>query len=431
MGKIAVVLVWTLILTFVVRFNDFFGVAIVNEQVMKLLFLGSGGLLLLWRASLAWQLFRAINPFILMFVALGWCSFAWSIEPKLTFLRMLTLSGYVLVIASFVLYDWTPQRFQTVMRGVLLAIPLLSYAAWVLQPDFVIERGDDISLKGSWKGLTGQKNTFGQLAAFATIFWWHALLNSEGGRRMAIFGFLASLWAVLLSRSSTALLATVPTCGFLWLLMRSRPNLKRYMPAISTGFALMVVIYSMAVLKVVPGLDLILEPIMAMTGKDQTFSGRSVIWEVIRKHIEFAPMLGTGFGAYWAGPAYTWSPSWDVARVMYIYPFQAHNGYLDTINDLGYVGLSVLVGYMITFMRHSLRLFRVDRAQGSLYLALFFMMAISNLSQSIWFTSNIEFIVMIFATFALGRTMLEVKLKAMYNSQPPQPTWQQRSPFMR
>ena len=36
---------------------------------------------------------------------------------------------------------------------------------------------------------------------------------------MAIFGFLASLWAVLLSRSSTALLATVPTCGFLWLLI--------------------------------------------------------------------------------------------------------------------------------------------------------------------------------------------------------------------
>jgi O-antigen ligase len=198
------------------------------------------------------------------------------------------------------------------------------------------------------------------------------------------------------------------------------------MPYISVVFALLVVTYSMAVLKLVPGLELLLQPIAMITGKDLTFSGRSLIWDVIRQHISFAPLLGTGFGAYWAGPTFLLSPSQEVARVMYIYPYQAHNGYLDVINDLGYVGLLVLIGYMIVFMRQSLQLFRIDRHQGALYLAMFFMVAISNLSQSIWFTFNVEFIVMTFATLALGRTMLEHRLRAAQQARQvqPRPAWQ-------
>ena len=130
MGKIAVVLVWILILTYVVRFNDFFGVAIVNEQVMKLLFLGSGGLLLLWRASLAWQLFRAINPFILMFVALGvrvqLCLVDRAEADLSAYADPVRLCADHCVVRALRLD--TPAFPDGVMRGVLLAIPLLSYA---------------------------------------------------------------------------------------------------------------------------------------------------------------------------------------------------------------------------------------------------------------------------------------------------------------
>lgn len=431
MGSATAVLLWVLFMFCSVRINEILGVEIVNEQAMKLLFLGSGGLLILWRASVFWLMLRSLNPYILMFLALGWCSFVWSIEPKLTFLRMLTLSCYVVVITAFVCYDWTRERFQRVVRSILLTIVLMSFVAWLVQPSLVIEVGEDISLKDSWKGVSLQKNMFGQIAAFSTALWWHALLTRESRIWMARFGLFASAYGLILSRSSTALMAGALACAFIWLLLRSPPNMKRYLPFISGAFAVLVVTYSMAVLQVVPGLDLMLKPITALTGKDQTFSGRSLIWDVIKQHIAFAPVLGTGFGAYWAGPQYTWSPSWDVARVMYIYPYQSHNGYLEVINDLGYVGLLVLVGYIVTFMRQSLILFRADRAQGAIFLSLFFMTAISNLSQSIWFTSNIEFVIMIVATFALGRSVAELKLKAGYAAQQLAANRVWRPPFAR
>jgi len=431
MGRVTVGLLATLVYFCSVLVNELVGFQLFNLQVMKLVFLGGGSLLLLWRPAVTWLLLRSLNPWFLAFIALGWCSTLWSIESKLTFLRMLTMTGYLLIIAAFVVYDWSRDRFQSIMRGILLSILLLAYAVWIVDPSFVIEVGDDISLKGSWKGVTSQKNTFGQIAAFSAVLWWHAVLTHEVGSRRAKIGFALSFYAVLLSRSSTSLMACVLTCAFLVLLLRSPRNLKRYMPFIAGAFALLVVTYSVAVLKVVPGLDLLLEPIAMLTGKDQTFSGRSLIWDVMKKHISFAPILGTGWGAYWAGPEYKLSPSWDVARVMYIYPFQAHNGYLDVINDLGYVGLLVLVGYMLVFMRQSLMLFRVDKPQGALFLALFFMAAISNLSQSIWFTSNIEFVLMIVATFALGRSITEVKLAALYLARPTGALWEHRSQFMR
>lgn len=427
-GRLAAALLWVMFVTYVYRINEFFNAALIDERTIKLVLLFSGGLLVLGRLGGARLLLRNVNPYLLGFIALGWLSILWSIEPALTTLRMLTFSTYALVLLICCLYDWRPFRFQQLMRPLLLAVPLVSIAAWLIDPAFAIEEGDDIALRNSWRGVTGQKNTLGQLAAFSTMLWMHAWLTRETGRAMAAFGLAISFWAVLASRSSTALLASVPTCGFLWLLLRSPPSLKRYMPYISIAFALMVVTYSVAVLKLVPGLEMLLKPITMLTGKDQTFSGRSVIWEIVSRHISFSPVLGTGFGAYWAGPQYPMSPSQDVARAMYIYPFQAHNGYLDVINDLGYVGLTVLIGYMAVFMRHALALFRIDRQQGALYLAMFFMVAISNLSQSIWFSGNIEFIVMLFATFALGRITLDNRRLAALRAAepPPPPVWQRR-----
>lgn len=422
-ARIASVLVWLLFLTYTVQVNVMLEAEVIPERGVKILFLLAGSYFVASRFGAVRRMLKHLNPYFLAFFALGWASIVWSIEPELTSLRMLTLSAYVLTLLGFCLGAWNPQRFQRVLRMVLLSIPLLSIMVWLIDPSLVIEVGDDISLRNSWKGVTGQKNTLGQLSAFATLFWMHAYLTREAGRGMALFGLAVSFWAVLASRSSTALLASVPTCGFLWLLLRSPPSMKRYMPYLAGGFAILVVAYSMAVLQLIPGLEILLKPITMLTGKDQTFSGRSLIWDVVKRHIAFSPILGTGFGAYWAGPTYLLSPSQEVARVMYIYPFQAHNGYIDVINDLGYVGLMVLVGYMVTYMRDSLKLFRVDRHQGALYLAMFFMVAISNLSQSIWFSSNIEFIVMSFATLALSRSLMEARRGAVAAAAPIRPAW--------
>jgi O-antigen ligase len=162
----------------------------------------------------------------------------------------------------------------------------------------------------------------------------------------------------------------------------------------------------------VPGLSLLLEPIAAITGKDTTFSNRSTIWEIIKEHIQLHPFLGTGYGAYWVGPVPS-SPSYTFLGRMFFYPSESHNGYLEIVNDLGFVGMIVLFGYLIVYVRQSLQLMRFDRAQGALFLSLFFEQAIMNLSESTWLVVNSAFLftIMTLATFALARSLLQLKVE--------------------
>src|SRR5258707_7592167 len=86
------------------------------------------------------------------------------------------------------------------------------------------------------------------------------------------------------------------------LVMVAPSGLRRYMPYIVSTFAVLVVVYALAVLNLIPGTSMLLDPIAEVSGKDMTFSNRAVIWDIIKEHIQLAPMLGSGYGAALARP---------------------------------------------------------------------------------------------------------------------------------
>jgi exopolysaccharide production protein ExoQ len=155
-----------------------------------------------------------------------------------------------------------------------------------------------------------------------------------------------------------------------------------------------------------------------VNGKDLTFSGRTQIWAVIRQHISQQPLLGSGYGAYWIGPVPT-SPSYVfISRASNFYPTEAHNGYLDILNDLGYVGLLCLLGYLLVFLRQSLALLKFNYHQATLYLALLFEEMINNLTESDWLSSTaFALSIMTLATFALARSALEQRWRMQIQPQ--------------
>jgi exopolysaccharide production protein ExoQ len=162
---------------------------------------------------------------------------------------------------------------------------------------------------------------------------------------------------------------------------------------------------------VIPGVNTLLAPVISLTGKDTTFSNRAVIWGVIKEHIQAAPVLGTGYGAYWLGPDPR-SPSFVFVTLMYFYPTEAHNGYLDVINDLGVVGLLCLLAFLFWFIRQALQLMRIDRNQATLYLALLFQEMVVNMSESEWFSRTNTFAVLLLASFCLSRALFEARLRS-------------------
>ena len=415
-------MVWVLIVYLVVPINYLTGTPAAAEimgagnpaaRAIKLGLLGLSSVIVMWRISLAWALLRLLNPFFLLFLALVPLSVLWSIDPTATLARYVSIIAIVQVAFAFTLIGWHPTRFQDVVRPIITLLLAASLLFGYLYPDLGIETGEG-TLHNAWRGLASQKNQFGELSSFGVLFWLHALLTRQRKWWIAAAGLAIAGAGVFLSRSSTSLLSTVLVILFMLLMLRTAPNLRRYMPYIVGSFAVLVVVYALALLNIIPGMNVLLSPITALAGKDLTFSNRSQIWDIIKQHIELSPLFGSGYGAYWTGPLPS-SPSYIFERLMYFYPSESHNGYLEIVNDLGFVGLMCLLGYLTVFVRQSLRLMRVDRGQGALFLGIFFQQAITNLSESTWLAINSAFAIAVVtaATFALARSLLDEQLKYM------------------
>jgi exopolysaccharide production protein ExoQ len=381
------------------------------SRTIKLALLGIGAVIILRRFSVAKQLFAHINPFFRFFLFLVPLSYLWSISPSDTMARYMSILTSVSVCVAFCVAGWHPRRFQNVLRPTITLLLVGSVVFGLMEPDLAIEHGEG-TLKNSWHGLTAHKNLFGQLATYGVIFWLHAGLTKQVKPWQSICGYLLGFTCGLLSRSSTSMMATLSVTLFMTMMLRSPPSMRRYMPFIVAAFATIVLTYAIAVLNLVPGLGMLLEPIAAITGKDMTFSNRSEIWRIIKEHIQLSPLLGSGYGAYWIGPV-PWSPSFTFMGQMFFYPTESHNGYLEIVNDLGYLGLLCLGGMLFMYVRQSLSLLKTDRPQAVLFLGFFFQQAIVNLSESCWLVINSGFVfsVTTMAMLAMARALMDRDLQ--------------------
>lgn len=387
--------------------------------ISRMLWLGLLALstiVIFWRAGLAWLLARTLNPFLLVFVALAIASAAWSIAPSLSLRRLIRLITIVLACTAFVLMGWHARRYQNVVRPILTIMLFGSIVFGLVFPSLAIHQETSAELIGAWRGLANHKNGLGALACIALIFWFHAWLTREVRLLPALAGGAVAATCLVLSRSSTSLATTLFVMALLLVLLRSPHGLRPYMPYLVAMLVATLLIYALAILNLIPGWGTLMAPITALTGKDMTLTGRTEIWAIISEHIRYHPFLGTGYGAYWTAGPVAGTESYEFVRRMgSFYPGSAHNGYLEIVNDLGWVGLIFLVAYIINYVRQSLQLLGIDRNQGALYLALFFQQAITNLSETHWFSVlSVDFVIMTLATTALARGLLEYRLRLVF-----------------
>jgi O-antigen ligase len=226
---------------------------------------------------------------------------------------------------------------------------------------------------------------------------------------------------MLLSRSTTALAATVVGVGMLGLGLGLPPDWRRrWLPGLVMLLAGMLLVYALMLVQLLPGLGTLMAPLAALTDKDSTMTGRTEIWNILFDHIAQRPLLGSGYGAYWTPEPSAAAESWAFAeRMGGFYPGSAHNGYLEIVNDLGWVGLSALMVYLAAHVRLCLRLLPLAPVQAVLYLALFFQQLVANLSETHWFSVlSVDFVLMTLLSAALARSLLEHDLRANFGVPP-------------
>ncbi|MGC3982237.1 MAG: O-antigen ligase family protein [Steroidobacteraceae bacterium] len=361
------------------------------------------------------------NRYLVGLVILSGMSYLWSIEPGVTMRRMIRILAITAICAAYAASMFNPRSFQSALRPVLTVLLIGSIVFALTLPEYGIEQLDLFELAGAWKGMTTQKNALGTLASLATLLWMHALISRQSGMMLSLVGIGVSVTCLVNSRSSTSIISTVFAAVLMLMLMRSPGSLKRFMPYLVGIFVSIILLYSMAILHIVSGLDFLLTPITSITGKDLTFSGRTDIWDILNEYMSARPLvgklLGSGYGAYWIGDVPE-SPSHIMMVKLEFYPTEAHNGYLDVLNDLGWVGEFLLIGYIILFLRQALRLYGLDRAQGALFLVLLFHQLITNLTEAVWFNvRGVLFIIVTLTTMCLSRC-LQLQLDARNASAP-------------
>jgi O-antigen ligase len=395
------------------------GVPSSGSSISRALWLGLlvlGALIICWRAGVARLLLGRLNPYLVVLLVLAGASVFWSIDPDLTLRRIVRLVTIFSVCIAFTLMGWHARRFQNVLRPVLTLVLLGSLIFGLMYPQLAIHQETSPELIGAWRGLTNHKNGLGALACVSLIFWVHAGLTRQVRVPIVLAGSAIALTCLVLSRSSTGMLSAFLVTLLLVALLGAPLGMRRHVPLIVILLAGALLLCALAVLQLIPGLDTLAQALSALTDKPTTFTGRTLIWATISEHIGKHPLLGSGYAAYWTP---TPSPGDDayafIEQTGSFYPGSAHNGYLEVANDLGWVGLIALVGYIGTLIKQSLRLAQTDYAQGALYLALIFDQLITNSSESHWFSVlSIDFIIVTLATTALARGLLEGDLRQSF-----------------
>jgi exopolysaccharide production protein ExoQ len=205
---------------------------------------------------------------------------------------------------------------------------------------------------GIWRGIAPSKNHLGQGALLSGLVVFYTAWTSRGKRRLlATLMFLLAVVLIIGSQSMTTL-STFLFIGFLGTIF----YMDKYFSQLSMGRILSVVLIvcgtALFLTLVFLAPDLI-AALAGSAGRDLTFTGRTQLWADILMETQKHWVLGAGYQGFWVIE----NPSLLALYEIYVWlPNQAHNGYLDILNELGIVGLLMFMFIIFNYFRGLIKL---------------------------------------------------------------------------
>jgi exopolysaccharide production protein ExoQ len=268
------------------------------------------------------------------YLALAAVSVAWAFKPDMSLTRLVLQAA---IVTSITLPALLASQKADMILGLFLCFAL----AVILNVFFVLNQ-TPIMLEGESIGYPGYftfKGILGECAAMAFLLSLYEMLH-QGWRRMlaiVVAGISVYLMIVSQSKGSLGLSLLAPLLAGIVLMFTKRTR-------ISPEFVLIPIVLGYWLVSIVVG-DVINRFSYYVYG-NYTLSGRTVIWDFIDFEISRHPLLGWGYQSFWLvgldAPSVTDAPGWVKTMP------SAHNGYLDTIVDTGYVGLAIFLIFIFT-----------------------------------------------------------------------------------
>lgn len=360
---------------------------------------------LLWRhRGTALAFVRQVNPFLLALYLLMPLSMLWSPVPGVTLRRSVVMIGIALIGLSVHLVGWYPGRLTRLFFLSIGALILASAIAAIVFPGLGVHQTGPFT--GNWRGIRLDKNLLANLAALGVLLGAHAWLMLRT-RRLYAGAYLAlALLVLIMTGGKASLVATLAGMGLMALLTRtslSTPG--RWLP-LGVGAGALVVALALHFYSLTNGFPSYAEvagPFFHMLGKDVTLTGRFAIWQWLFPIIGEHWLLGFGYGAFWLGD---YGLSGEITQALDFYPWQAHNGYLEMLNGLGVVGLTLMLAFFVYHLRQLLRLRGIDFNAFVLHLPLLVTILLTNIADSSAFSdANLNTLALLFSSLTVSRLL--------------------------
>ena len=141
--------------------------------------------------------------------------------------------------------------------------------------------------------------------------------------------------------------------------------------------------------------------LVSSLGRDATLTGRTDIWKAVLS-IRINPIFGAGFESFWMG--WRLDRVWDMTEKGIQ---EAHNGYLELYLNLGWTGLVLLSGIIVTGYLNAIEAFRRNRHTGIIRLAFVTVGIIYGLTEA-----GFRMMCPVWVAFLLAATAIPPVLKA-------------------
>jgi O-antigen ligase len=288
--------------------------------------------------------FLDIPGVILVYPLVCLASTAWSVDPYNTFKYASILIIFVLATAA-ICSVLEIDVYCNVVIKVLIFLILSSVVMAIVFPVYGTHQLGDVFLDdthirvGMWRGVFDHKNGLGE-AACLSLFTFLCFRRLLGAPLALWVIYTAAAIACLVFASSAAAFFTV--CGLLlyyWLV--------RAFAGQAIVLALLVIAASLILYMV---FHFFADDLVALVGRDMTFTGRTEIWSVALDAAWQRPALGFGYFAAIMDPL-----AIDALRPILALGMKStnvHNGYLNVLIYTGIVGLiSLAMWFLIVIVR--------------------------------------------------------------------------------
>jgi exopolysaccharide production protein ExoQ len=305
--------------------------------------------LIFWRwKAIVYILTR--DPFPVILVSIATLSFLWSANPSATLIEIRPL-------------------FRAMFLGAYMAVRYstkdqMKIFAWAIGVIAILSIPSAIQGNIEWGNILYFKNLFSCLMGFGTLAFLLISVSDQRNRLITLTMLVVSFLFLILSQGKTSLSALLITLCIIPLYQIVKQNYKIRIAI----FLLALLIAGSSVILLFSNLEFI---VVDTLGKNLEFNGRVPIWTLMFDKIWEHPVLGYGYVGFWSSEngLYVVDNSWassdrDVR-------FNAHNGYIDLLLQLGFAGLFMHLLHVFTILKRVIHLFILDRSIEYLWMLLY------------------------------------------------------------